>query len=191
MDTFRSSTPILEDVIMASTTIATPAGSFSIIADGKTVLASGFTPDLDELTNLIHPRLRVRIGGDADLDVITDAVSSYFDGDLTAIDIIDVEQQSGAFIDEAWQTLRKVVAGDPVTYTQLAEQAGRPAAIRGAASACARNAAALFVPCHRVIRSDGSLGGYRYGLDVKSWLLAYETAGTHPITAEHATASAR
>ena len=52
--------------------------------------------------------------------------------------------------------------------------AGRPAAIRAAAQACARNAAALFVPCHRVLRTDGSLGGFRWGLDVKKWLLAHE-----------------
>ncbi|MEU4712555.1 MGMT family protein, partial [Micromonospora purpureochromogenes] len=50
----------------------------------------------------------------------------------------------------------------------------RPAAVRAAAAACARNAAALFVPCHRVLRTDGTLGGYRWGLDVKEWLLGHE-----------------
>jgi len=61
-----------------------------------------------------------------------------------------------------------------VTYTQVAELAGRPAAIRGAASACARNPVALFIPCHRVLRTDGGLGGYRWGLPVKRWLLEHE-----------------
>ncbi|MFC3241565.1 methylated-DNA--[protein]-cysteine S-methyltransferase [Gordonia humi] len=64
----------------------------------------------------------------------------------------------------------------PVTYTRLAELAGNAAAVRGAASCCARNAAALFVPCHRVVRSDGTLGGFRYGLDVKRSLLDREAA---------------
>ena len=65
-------------------------------------------------------------------------------------------------------------AGQIVTYREFAERAGRPAAIRAAASACGRNAAALFVPCHRIVRTDGSLGGYRYGLDIKRWLRAHE-----------------
>ena len=63
----------------------------------------------------------------------------------------------------------------PVTYTEFAALAGRPAAVRAAAQACARNAAALFVPCHRVLRTDGSLGGFRWGLPVKRWLLDHES----------------
>jgi methylated-DNA-[protein]-cysteine S-methyltransferase len=166
---------------MASQTIATPAGSFSFIAFDKTVLAAGFTEDVNELTTLIHPSLRARTSDDAELSVVEAAVTAYFDGDITAIDVIEVEQHSGEFIDAAWQSLRQVAGGAPVTYKQLAERAGRPAAIRGAAQACARNAVALFVPCHRVVRGNGTLGGYRYGLDVKRWLLAHELASTHPI----------
>jgi methylated-DNA-[protein]-cysteine S-methyltransferase len=77
----------------------------------------------------------------------------------------------------AWHVMREIKPGDPVTYSRYAELAGRPAAIRAAAAACARNAVALIVPCHRVLRTDGSLGGYRWGLPVKSWLLAHESAG--------------
>jgi methylated-DNA-[protein]-cysteine S-methyltransferase len=65
-----------------------------------------------------------------------------------------------------------------VSYTELAAKAGRPEAVRAAASACARNAAALFVPCHRVLRSDGSLGGFRWGTTVKRWLLEHEASGS-------------
>jgi methylated-DNA-[protein]-cysteine S-methyltransferase len=64
-----------------------------------------------------------------------------------------------------------------VTYTGLAARAGRPAAVRAAAQACARNPAALFVPCHRVIRSDGTMGGFRWGVPVKRWLLEHERGG--------------
>ena len=74
----------------------------------------------------------------------------------------------------AWDVLRTVQAGAPVTYSEYASMSGRPAAVRAAASACARNSAALFVPCHRVIRIGGNLGGFRWGLDVKRWLLAHE-----------------
>jgi len=69
-----------------------------------------------------------------------------------------------------------VPPGQPVTYSEYAALAGRPAAVRAAASACARNAAALFVPCHRVVRISGAMGGFRWGLDVKRWLLAHEAA---------------
>jgi methylated-DNA-[protein]-cysteine S-methyltransferase len=168
---------------MATRTINTPAGRFTFIAYDKTVLAAGFTENVDELVTLIHPSLRERVADDAELDVIEAVTKAYFDGDIAAIDVIDVEQRSGEFIDIAWQSLREVAGGAPVTYTQLAERAGRSAAVRGAAQACARNAAALYVPCHRVIRSDGSLGGYRYGLDVKRWLLAHELASTQPTAA--------
>jgi methylated-DNA-[protein]-cysteine S-methyltransferase len=69
-----------------------------------------------------------------------------------------------------------VPAGAPVTYAELAAKAGRPAAVRAAAGACGSNAAALFVPCHRVLRTGGALGGFRWGLDVKRWLLDHEAS---------------
>lgn len=159
---------------MTTTTLTTPAGPFTIVAFDKTVLAAGFTEDADALVTLIHPQLREDSTAVADFDPIVDAVNAYFDGDLTALDAIDVLQTGGVFIEDAWAALRGVPGGEPITYTQLASRAGRPAAVRGAAQACARNAAALFVPCHRVIRGDGSLGGYRYGLEIKQHLLAHE-----------------
>jgi methylated-DNA-[protein]-cysteine S-methyltransferase len=160
---------------MTSTTIETPVGPFTIVGRGKTVLASGFTDDVAALVSLIHPYLQPAADADGDLEPITDAVEAFFEGDLAAVDTVDVEQHAGGkFLEHAWDTLRTVPPGTPVTYTTLAEMAGRPAAVRAAAMACARNAAALFVPCHRIIRSDGSLGGYRWGLEVKRWLLGHE-----------------
>src|SRR5438445_696015 len=90
---------------------------------------------------------------------VTRAVEKYHAGELFAIDDIAVRQASGPFLVHSWEVLRKVPAGKPVTYTSFAELSGRPEAIRAAANACARNAAALFVPCHRVLRTDGTLGG--------------------------------
>jgi methylated-DNA-[protein]-cysteine S-methyltransferase len=72
--------------------------------------------------------------------------------------------------------MREIKPGAPVTYSEFARLAGRPAAIRAAAAACARNPVALFTPCHRVLRLDGSLGGYRWGLPVKQLLLEHEAA---------------
>ena len=110
----------------------------------------------------------------ADLGAVSAAITRYHDGDLGAVDDVPVRQRSGAFLEHAWDVLRTVPAGAPVSYTEYAAKAGRPAAVRAAASACARNAAALFVPCHRVLRNDGSLGGFRWGLPVKRWLLDHE-----------------
>jgi methylated-DNA-[protein]-cysteine S-methyltransferase len=155
------------------TTIDTPLGPFTMLLRGESVLASGFTDDEAQLWAVVHPSLREDIDGDA--QAATKAVTAYFDGDLAALDTVDVVQRSdGAYLGGAWQALREVAPGEPITYSEYARRTGRPAAIRAAAQACARNAAALFVPCHRVVRTDGSLGGYRWGLDVKRRLLAHE-----------------
>lgn len=161
---------------MNSATLITQAGPLTIlVSDGGAVRAAGFTTDSEALLPLVHLNLRGPVRPRPDLGPVTEAVLSYLDGDLGAIDEIPVEQHTdGVFMDHAWQVLREVKAGEPVTYTGFAERAGRPRAVRAAAAACARNAAALFVPCHRVLRADGSLGGYRWGLDVKRWLLDHE-----------------
>ena len=154
-------------------TTPTAAGPLTIVVDGDgAVLASGFTADLTALALFVdvadlHRRDDVGDAGKAAL--------SYLDGDLTAIDTVPVRQRAGGqFLTHAWDVLRTVPAGAPVTYREFAELAGRPPAIRAAAQACARNAAALFVPCHRVLRTDGTLGGFRWGLPVKRWLLEHE-----------------
>ena len=156
-------------------TVDTPAGPFTAIADNDgAVLASGWTSTVDDLLSFVPlpstPQPR------PDLGDVTKAVVAYHDGDLAAVDTIAVRQAGGPFLTHAWDVLRRVPAGAPVTYTAYADLAGRPAAVRAAAMACARNAAALFVPCHRVIRLDGTLGGFRWGLAVKRWLLDHEAA---------------
>jgi methylated-DNA-[protein]-cysteine S-methyltransferase len=103
-------------------------------------------------------------------------VRAYYAGEVAAVGQVAVRQRSGPYRQHAWEVLRDVPAGDQVTYTEYAHRTGRPAAVRAAAGACARNAAALFVPCHRVLRSDGTLGGFRYGLPIKESLLARERA---------------
>ncbi|GGM54025.1 putative methylated-DNA:protein-cysteine methyltransferase [Micromonospora sonchi] len=166
----------MRSTIIDSAILDTPAGPFAILAgpDGA-VRAAGFTPDPANLLPLIHPSLRGELRQRPDLGPVTAAVAAYLDGELTAIDAVPVEQHTGgAFMSHAWDVLREVKPGQPVTYTGYAALAGRPAAVRAAAAACARNAAALFVPCHRVLRTDGTLGGYRWGLPVKEWLLGHE-----------------
>ena len=174
---------------LPSTSVQTPDGIFSIIAGHSAVLASGWTADLQSLELLIHPSLRSigdpglaptstryeDLGADVVLSQAVKAVQEYYDGDLTAISAVPVHQKSGPFRQKAWDVLREVGPGKPVTYREYAAATGSPTAARAAAAACAMNAAALFVPCHRVIRSDGTLGGFRYGLPLKQDLLLRES----------------
>lgn len=157
-------------------TVPTPAGPFTVLAADDAVLASGWTAHVDDLLPLVHASLRPAAPSPApDLGQLTKAVSAYLDGDLSAPAEIPVRQLGGEFLTAAWEALRRVPPDSPVTYTEYAALAGRPAAVRAAAQACARNAAALYVPCHRVVRVGGALGGFRWGLPVKRWLLDHES----------------
>ena len=161
-----------------TSTVDTPIGPFTLVTtddEVPSVLASGWTGEIGDLLPVISPALRpTSTRTVTSVDGVTDAVIAYHEGDLTAIDDVVVQQKSGPFLTHAWNVLRQVKAGQPVTYTEFAELSGRPMAVRGAASACARNAAALFVPCHRVLGSDGKLRGFRWGLPAKQWLLDHE-----------------
>jgi methylated-DNA-[protein]-cysteine S-methyltransferase len=165
--------------MMHSTTLDTPAGPFTyVVSDAGKVRAAGFTGDLGTLLPLVHPRLLEEVRPARAPGSVGEAVRAYVDGDVTAIDAVEVEQHTGGpFMTHAWQVMREIKPGDPLTYAGFAEFAGRPRAIRAAAAACARNAVALFVPCHRVIGTDGTLRGYRWGFDVKTWLLGHERLG--------------
>ncbi len=161
--------------MMRSWTTDTPAGPFSVLAEDETVFASGWTADFDELVAMMARHLRpVSIERAGDLGRISAAVRSYVDGDVNAIDDIPVRQSSGPFITHAWDILRDIPAGTTVSYGAFAAKCGRPTAVRAAAGACSRNAAALFVPCHRVIASTGSRHHFRWGMGPKGWLLDHE-----------------
>jgi AraC family transcriptional regulator of adaptative response/methylated-DNA-[protein]-cysteine methyltransferase len=87
---------------------------------------------------------------------------------------IDLELIGTAFQQRVWEALMKIPRGQTLSYAQLAQSLGRPRAARAVARACAQNRLAVIVPCHRIIRGDGSLGGYRWGLPRKSALLNAE-----------------
>lgn len=105
---------------------------------------------------------------------VATAIVEYSEGNLRAIDTLTVSQPATPFRAEVWRALRRVIPGSPVTYSQLAKIAGRPSAVRAAASGCATNLVALVVPCHRIVRSDGSVGKYLFGSELKQRLLAHE-----------------
>lgn len=161
-------------------TVDTPIGPFTaVVAGDGALLAAGWTAELDLLLPVVAPSLRpTEVVARPDLGAVTTAVRDYHDGDHSAIDDIPVRQASGPFITHAWDVLRTVPPGKATSYTDFAALAGRPDAIRAAASACAHNAVALFVPCHRITRTDGSLGGFRWGLPIKRWLLDHESGSS-------------
>lgn len=154
-----------------ATTLTTPIGDLALLVRDDALVAAGFTDIDDQFARLRTDETLERV---ADLGRFSAAVTAYFAGDLQAMDDLPVAQPGGAFRQAAWKVMREIPAGEVITYTELAARAGSPGAVRAAGSACAHNMVAPIVPCHRVVRSGGGLGGYYYGLGAKEWLLAHE-----------------
>jgi AraC family transcriptional regulator of adaptative response/methylated-DNA-[protein]-cysteine methyltransferase len=87
---------------------------------------------------------------------------------------LPLDVRGTAFQQRVWQALREIPAGRTVSYAELAEMIGAPKGARAVAGACAANAIAVAIPCHRVVRNDGSISGYRWGVDRKAALLERE-----------------
>ncbi len=145
----------------------TPVGTLHLLADEHVLLRTSF----EEIEINAQEIMRVRA-----IPVISDLLKDYFDGDIEAISAINVRQDGPTFSQSAWKAMRKIKAGKVLSYADLAKRAGSPDAVRAAGSACAKNAIAVVVPCHRVVKTGGALGNYAYGLEVKEWLLRHEGA---------------
>jgi methylated-DNA-[protein]-cysteine S-methyltransferase len=104
------------------------------------------------------------------------ALRSYFDGNIGAIDRVQVELNGTVFQRAVWEALRRVPAGSTCSYGELARRIGAPSAVRAVGAANGANPVAIIVPCHRVIGANGTLTGYGGGLDRKRWLLEHEAA---------------
>jgi methylated-DNA-[protein]-cysteine S-methyltransferase len=161
---------------LATAILDTPIGPLSVLAHGEALVGAGFTGDAGDLHARLHPSLRPLPLVPDELPWLVKPLSDYFDGDLAAIDELPVHQPATALRQRLWAQLRAVRAGATITYTGLAARAGITGAARAAGAACAANLVAPVVPCHRALRSDGSLGGYYYGLERKEWLLRHEGA---------------
>lgn len=118
------------------------------------------------------PRATI-VEGDFTFAGMVEAVVALVDDPSRPADL-PLDVRGTAFQQAVWQALRAIPAGETRTYTQVAAMAGRPAAVRAAGTACGDNGLAVLIPCHRVLRGDGSLGGYAYGLERKKALLARE-----------------
>jgi len=103
-------------------------------------------------------------------------LEAYLAGDLDALDAITVDPGGTEFQAKVWAALRRIPPGRTISYTELAATVGSPAAVRAVGTANGQNPVPVVIPCHRVVRSDGTLGGYGGGLDRKRWLLDHEKA---------------
>jgi AraC family transcriptional regulator of adaptative response/methylated-DNA-[protein]-cysteine methyltransferase len=92
---------------------------------------------------------------------------------------LPLDVRGTAFQQRVWQALREIPAGSTLSYAQVAEKIGSPKSVRAVAGACAANAIAVAIPCHRVVRSDGNLSGYRWGVERKRALLDREAGSLH------------
>lgn len=153
--------------------LPTPVGPLNVVVDADGAVRASWFGSADAFRSRIGP---TRTVAPDELGPVTAAVARYVAGDAGALDDVPVRQPGGEFRQAAWAAMRRVPPGTTVSYTELAEMAGRPTAVRAAASACASNLVAPFVPCHRIVRSDGTLGGYAYGLAAKQALLDHERA---------------
>lgn len=113
------------------------------------------------------------IGGDAAFEQLVAQVVGFVEAPEIGWHL-PLDIQGTVFQQRVWQALQKIPLGKTVTYSELAEQLGQPKAVRAVASACANNKIAVAIPCHRVIRQDGSLAGYRWGIERKQQLLQHE-----------------
>lgn len=145
----------------------TPIGLLNLLADDQILIGANLST-VSALLPGKDSKVVKSIPG------ISELIQDYFDGDLTALNGIQVRQSGASFSQSAWKAMRKIAVGKTWTYSELAAKAGSPAAVRAAGSACANNSIMLIVPCHRIVKTGGSLGNYAYGVEKKRWLLSHE-----------------
>lgn len=151
-------------------------GAILVAATDQGVCAILLGDDPDALLQELQdgfPRAEL-IGGDADFERLVAQVVGFVERPATGLDL-PLDIRGTAFQQRVWQALRQIPAGTTVSYAELAARLGIPKAVRAVARACATNTIAVAIPCHRVVRSDGGLSGYRWGIERKRALLERET----------------
>lgn len=163
---------------VTTTSIPTPVGPLRIAVTGspERLVAVAFEEHFERVAAKVRRR---RPGAWVEGPTATAAaVARYLAGELDALTTVDVEVVGTPFQERVWGALRSIPVGATWSYAQLAAAVGSPGAVRAVGAANAANPVWVAVPCHRVVRGDGSLGGYAGGLDRKAWLLAHESAGS-------------
>jgi AraC family transcriptional regulator of adaptative response/methylated-DNA-[protein]-cysteine methyltransferase len=150
-------------------------GSILVAATDRGVCAILMGDDPDELAHDLErrfPRAQL-LGGDADFERLVARVVGLVEAPRSEVDL-PLDIRGTAFQERVWQALRAIPAGETATYSEIAHAIGSPRAVRAVAHACGENHIAVAIPCHRVVRRDGALAGYRWGVERKRRLLLAE-----------------
>lgn len=150
-------------------------GAILVAATDQGVCAILLGDDPDELVRDLQDRFdRAQlIGGDAEFEKLVAKVVGFIEAPALGLDL-PLDVRGTAFQQRVWQALREIPAGSTISYSEMAHRIGSPRAVRAVAQACAANAIAVAIPCHRVVRNDGNLSGYRWGVERKRRLLERE-----------------
>jgi AraC family transcriptional regulator of adaptative response/methylated-DNA-[protein]-cysteine methyltransferase len=152
-------------------------GAILVAATDKGVCAILLGDDPETLVRELEhrfPKARL-IGGDAQFEQLVAKVVGFVEAPALGLDL-PLDVRGTAFQQRVWQALRRVPPGSTATYSEIARRIGAPKAVRAVAQACASNPVAVAIPCHRVVRKDGGLSGYRWGVERKRALLERESA---------------
>lgn len=150
-------------------------GAILVAASDRGICAIALGDDAEPLLTELQdrfPKARL-IGGDAEFEKLVATVVGFVEQPGIGLDL-PLDVRGTAFQQRVWQTLREIPAGTKVSYTDIAEKIGAPRSVRAVAQACAANELAVAIPCHRVVRQDGALSGYRWGIARKAALLERE-----------------
>jgi AraC family transcriptional regulator of adaptative response/methylated-DNA-[protein]-cysteine methyltransferase len=150
-------------------------GAILVAATARGVCAILLGDDPDGLVRELQDRFprATLAAGDADFDRWVATVVGFVEAPRVGLEL-PLDVRGTAFQERVWQALRAIPPGQTLSYTQLAQRMGAPKAVRAVAAACAANPLAVAVPCHRVVRNDGALSGYRWGVERKRALLERE-----------------
>jgi len=151
-------------------------GAILVAATDKGVCAIMLEDDPQELVRAFQddfPKAQL-VGGDKDFERVVAAAIGLVEGAPSEFKL-PLDVRGTAFQQRVWQALRDIPAGKTATYSDIAKKIGAPASVRAVAGACAANKIAVAIPCHRVVRTDGSLSGYRWGVERKRALLQRES----------------
>ena len=162
------------DVTIRWAVVESSLGPMLVAATDKGVCRVSFGRGREELERLF-PNAKLVEGGE-DFAALLQRVVAAVEDPASGRDI-PVDVRGTAFQERVWQELRKIPPGETRSYAEIAAAAGNPKAVRAAGSANGANHVPVLIPCHCVVRSDGSLGGYAYGLDIKRELLEREKQG--------------
>lgn len=153
----------------------TSLGRMLVAATERGICRLSFDEDESALIRRF-PNARIEKGGNALAELVAGAIEAV--ENPSRMPDLPLDVAGTAFQQAVWAELRRIPAGETRSYAQIAAAVGKPAAVRAAGSANGANNVAVLIPCHRVVRTDGSLGGYAYGLDRKRALLEKEGAKT-------------